>query len=189
VPPSSSRTRTTSLLPPLFSLWRLSTTPGSALPLRRVLHGTLPTRRLLVSRGCTLSPPSSSRAARRQTPSSRSRLCRRSLSPLLCLLPAPQLLCRPRVSIGAPSSGLHGSAVSRCGPPHTESRSHADTVDQVLFSEVSGNSTTVPSALANQGTVYAALVSSDAAAPKEDQLNSGLAVVAFGFSSREHQRS
>jgi hypothetical protein len=58
---------------------------------------------------------------------------------------------------------------------------------QVLFSPVTGNSTTVPASLAHTGTVYAALVSSDAAAPKDDQLLSGLAVVAFPSMSGDGQ--
>lgn len=54
-----------------------------------------------------------------------------------------------------------------------------------MFSEVNGNATTVPDALAHQGTVYAALVSSDSSAPKDDQLMSGLAVVPFALTSKD----
>jgi hypothetical protein len=58
---------------------------------------------------------------------------------------------------------------------------------QVLFSPVTGNSTTVPAALAHAGTVYAALVTSDSAAPKDDQLMSGLAVIPFTYKSGDQQ--
>jgi hypothetical protein len=58
---------------------------------------------------------------------------------------------------------------------------------QVLFTDLNGNSTVVPSSLANAGTVYAALVSSNAGAPTDDQLLSGLAVVPFNFKASASQ--
>jgi hypothetical protein len=59
---------------------------------------------------------------------------------------------------------------------------------QVLFSPVSGNTTTVPAALAHSGIVYAALVGSDKAAPKDDELLSGVAVVPFAYKSGDQQK-
>jgi hypothetical protein len=58
---------------------------------------------------------------------------------------------------------------------------------QVLFTDLNGNSTVVPSSLANAGTVYTALVSSNAGAPTDDQLMSGLAVVSFNFKASASQ--
>jgi hypothetical protein len=55
---------------------------------------------------------------------------------------------------------------------------------QILFSDVADGKTTVPAALANQGTVYAALTSSNSGAPTDAQMLSGLAVVPFAFSAK-----
>jgi hypothetical protein len=60
---------------------------------------------------------------------------------------------------------------------------------QVLFSPVLRNTTTVPAALAHSGIVYAALVDSDKAAPKDDELLSGVAVVPFAYKSGDQQKA
>jgi uncharacterized protein (DUF2141 family) len=59
---------------------------------------------------------------------------------------------------------------------------------QVFFSTLGADgTTTVPNALAQDGTVYIAVVSSNSGVPTDDQLLSGLAIAEFSFNSTSQQ--
>jgi len=57
----------------------------------------------------------------------------------------------------------------------------------VVYSTIEGGKTTVPKSLANSGTVYAAVVTSNTGTPTDSTTLSGLAILDFAFSSSAKQ--
>jgi hypothetical protein len=92
------------------------------------------------------------------------------------------------LSVAAPAAGLSVSVKSDGLKADSKQYVAWFTGLQVLFSDIAADGkTTVPAALANQGTVYAALTSSNAGAPADAEILSGLVVVPFSFSSKVMQ--
>jgi hypothetical protein len=91
------------------------------------------------------------------------------------------------LSVAAPAAGSSVSVKSDGIKADSKQYVAWFTGLQVLFSDIADGKTTVPAALANQGTVYAALTSSNAGAPTDAEMLSGLAVVPFSFSSKVTQ--